>query len=82
MMKKAAAKLGYSHYFLDQSGAIDDDHKPFADAGVEVLDVIDLDYGPSNSFWHTSKDTLDKLSAHSLQVVGDVVFELVRELDS
>jgi len=47
-----------------------------------VLDVIDLDYGPSNGYWHTAKDTLDKLSAHSLQVVADVVFELVRELDS
>jgi len=82
MMKKAAAKLGYSRYFLAESGAIDDDHKPFADAGVEVLDVIDLDYGPSNGYWHTAKDTVDKLSAHSLQVVGDVVFELVRELDS
>lgn len=82
MMKKAAAKLGYSQYFLAESGAIDDDHKPFADAGVEVLDVIDLDYGPSNGYWHTAKDTVDKLSAHSLQVVGDVVFDLVRELDS
>ena len=82
MMKKTAAKLGYSQYFLAESGAIDDDHKPFADAGVEVLDVIDLDYGPSNGYWHTAKDTVDKLSAHSLQVVGDVVFELVRELDS
>jgi len=82
MMKKAAAKLGYSRYVLNESGAIDDDHKPFADAGVEVLDVIDLDYGPSNGYWHTAKDTVDKLSAHSLQVVGDVLFELVRELDS
>ncbi len=81
MVKKAAAKLGYAHYFLEGSGAIDDDHKPFADAGVEVLDVIDLDYGPNNSYWHTAQDTLDKLSARSLEVVGDLVFELVRELD-
>jgi Zn-dependent M28 family amino/carboxypeptidase len=81
MVKKAAAKLGYAHYFFEGSGAIDDDHKPFADAGVEVLDVIDLDYGPSNSYWHTAQDTLDKLSARSFQVVGDLVFELVRELD-
>ena len=43
--------------------------------------MIDLDYGPGNSYWHTAKDTLDKLSARSLQVVGDIVFELVRELD-
>lgn len=81
-VKGIAAKLGYAHYFLEASGAIDDDHKPFADAGVQALDVIDLDYGPGNRYWHTSEDTLDKLSAHSLQVVGDIVFELVRELDS
>jgi len=81
MVKRAAAKLGYTHYFLEGSGAIDDDHKPFADAGAEVLDVIDLDYGPSNSYWHTAQDTLDKLSARSFQVVGDLVFELIRELD-
>jgi glutaminyl-peptide cyclotransferase len=80
-VKAVAAKLGYAHFFLEASGAIDDDHKPFADAGVQVLDVIDLDYGPGNSYWHTAKDTLDKLSARSLQVVGDIVFELVRELD-
>jgi glutaminyl-peptide cyclotransferase len=48
---------------------------------VAVLDVIDLDYGPGNSYWHTVKDTPDKLSAHSLQVVGDVVIALVQELD-
>jgi glutaminyl-peptide cyclotransferase len=80
-MKGVAGKLGYAHYFLEGSGAIDDDHKPFADAGVAVLDVIDLDYGPGNSYWHTVKDTPDKLSAHSLQVVGDVVIALVQELD-
>jgi glutaminyl-peptide cyclotransferase len=80
-VKQVAAKLGYAHFFLETSGAIDDDHKPFADAGVQVLDVIDLDYGPGNSYWHTAQDTLDKLSVRSLQVVGDIVFELVKELD-
>ena len=81
MIKNIATKLGYAQYFLEASGAIDDDHKPFADAGVEVLDVIDLDYGPQNAYWHTASDTLDKLSAHSFQVAGDVVFELVKQLD-
>jgi len=80
-VKAVAVKLGYAHFFLEASGAIDDDHKPFADAGVQVLDVIDLDYGPGNSYWHTAQDTLDKLSVRSLQVVGDIVFELVKELD-
>ena len=81
-VKRIAAKFDYARYFLAAPGAIDDDHKPFADAGVQVLDVIDLDYGPGNRYWHTAEDTLDKLSAHSFQVVGNIVFELVRELDS
>jgi glutaminyl-peptide cyclotransferase len=77
-----AAKLGYSKYFRQESGGgIDDDHKPFVDAGVNAIDIIDLDFGPNNSYWHTAQDTMNKLSAHSLQVVGDVVVELCKELE-
>jgi Zn-dependent M28 family amino/carboxypeptidase len=75
-----AAKLGYSQYFRGASG-IDDDHRPFAELGVRVLDLIDLDYGPNNSYWHTAQDTIDKLSAQSLQVVGDITLQLVKQLD-
>jgi glutaminyl-peptide cyclotransferase len=81
MTQKAAAKVDDSQYFEKTPGAIEDDHKPFAEAGVNVLDLIDFAYGPSNGFWHNEKDTMDKLSAHSLQVVGDVVVELVKNLD-
>jgi Zn-dependent M28 family amino/carboxypeptidase len=82
MVTRIAAKLGDSKYFLPNGGPIDDDHKPFVDAGVNAIDIIDLDYGPNNSYWHTAKDMMDKLSAHSLQVVGDVVTNLVKELES
>jgi Zn-dependent M28 family amino/carboxypeptidase len=81
LTQKAAAKVGDSQYFEKTPGAIEDDHKPFAELGVNVLDLIDFAYGPNNGFWHNEKDTMDKLSAHSLQVVSDVVVELVRELD-
>ncbi len=81
MVTRIAAKLGDSKYFLANGGPIDDDHKPFVDAGVNAIDIIDLDYGQNNSYWHTAKDTMDKLSAHSLQVVGDVVTNLVKELE-
>ena len=74
--------LGDSKYFRRDPGAVDDDHKPFVDAGVNAIDLLDLDYGPQNSYWHTAQDTVDKLSAHSFQVVGDVVVELVRELQN
>ena len=79
-VKAIAAKLGYSGSFGFES-SIDDDHKPFADLGANVIDLIDLDYGPNNSYWHTADDTLDKLSAHSFQVVGEITVALVKQLD-
>jgi glutaminyl-peptide cyclotransferase len=78
---KAAAKLNYSRHFHNDLGAIDDDHRPFAEVGVNVIDLIDFDYGPQQAYWHTAQDTIDKLSAQSLQIVGDVVLEVVKELD-
>ena len=81
MVWQIAARLGYAKYFRHDPGAIEDDHQPFAQAGVNAIDIIDLDYGPNGGYWHTAQDTLDKLSAHSFQVVGDVVSELVKELE-
>ncbi len=78
---RIAARLGDAKYFRRDPTAIDDDHKPFADLGVNVIDIIDLDYGPNGSYWHTAQDTLDKLSVHSFEVVGDVVTALVEELE-
>jgi glutaminyl-peptide cyclotransferase len=82
MTQRAAAKLGYAKHFRQDAGAIDDDHRPFAEVGVNVLDLIDFDYGPNQAYWHTDKDTMDKLSAQSLQIVGEVVLELTKELDA
>jgi hypothetical protein len=45
--------------------------------GVNAADVIDLDY----PYWHTPQDTMDKLSAHSFQVVGDVMLAVIRQLE-
>lgn len=81
-VRKIAQQLGDERYFRKEEGAIDDDHKPFADAGANVIDIIDLDYGPNGSYWHTDQDTSDKLSAHSLQIAGDLVLALVKQLDS
>ena len=82
MVHQIAADLGYSKFFRRDSGAIDDDHKPFSDAGVNAIDIIDLDYGPNGSYWHTASDTMDKLSVHSFQVVGDVILQLVKQLET
>ena len=81
LLWQIAERLGDSKYFRRDPGAIEDDHKPFVDAGVNAIDIIDLDYGPNGAYWHTALDTMDKLSARSLQVVGNVVLELVKELE-
>lgn len=82
LLFQTADRLGYSRYFLkDQLTAIDDDHVPFVNAGVSAVDVIDLDYGPHNSFHHTAQDTLDKCSPQSLQIVGRVVSTMLETLE-
>ncbi len=77
---QTAADLGYGKYFLDDGFATEDDHMPFLQKGVPALDLIDFDYGPANAYWHTEKDTLDKLSAHSFEVVGNVLVAVLRKL--
>jgi glutaminyl-peptide cyclotransferase len=76
-----AAKLGDSQYFHKEVGGIDDDHIPFINAGVNAIDLIDFSYGPNNAYWHTDKDTMDKLSSHSFQVLGEVVLGVVTDLE-
>jgi glutaminyl-peptide cyclotransferase len=74
-----AARLGYGQIFVREETSIDDDHVSFLRRGVPAVDVIDLE--TSASYWHTPQDTLDKLSARSLAVVGHVFLESVRELE-
>jgi len=76
-----AERLGYGKHFLQYDSSVEDDHIPFLRRGVNALDIIDLDYGPNNSYWHTDKDTGDKLSAESFQIVGRVMLETLKELE-
>jgi Zn-dependent M28 family amino/carboxypeptidase len=78
LVRQAAKKFGYSNYFFKTSNEISDDHQPFVRRGVPSIDIIDLDYGPNNSYHHTDKDTMDKISAHSLTIDGDVFMETIR----
>ncbi len=72
--RKADDDLHYSKYFIPQPGQfIIDDHIPLLNAGLHVIDVIDYDY----PYHHTPEDTFDKVSAASLQIVGDVALSLV-----
>ncbi len=70
-----ADELGYGKIFRPTVGyTITDDHIPLLEAGIRAIDVIDFDYPP----WHTADDTIDKVSAESLQIVGDIAVALVR----
>jgi Zn-dependent M28 family amino/carboxypeptidase len=73
----SAARLGHSRYFLNDPMPVEDDHVPFLKAGVAAALLIDFDYPP----WHTADDTLDKVSARSLAVVGDVVLDALPSIE-
>ncbi len=81
LVGQAAHKFGYDRYFFQREMAVEDDHLPFVARGVPSIDVIDLDYGPDNSYHHTAQDTMDKVSARSLTIDGDVFMETIRLID-
>jgi glutaminyl-peptide cyclotransferase len=84
---ETAADLGYSKYFINSpKGGVTDDHLPFLKKGLRVIDVLDIDYCSSGincggdqlrNYHHTMQDTIDKVSARSLQIVGDVAVTLL-----
>ena len=80
-LMEAATRLGEQSHFFAYSTAVSDDHVPFRNIGVPVLDIIDIDYGYNNVFHHTAQDTVDKLSTKSLQIIGSTTLETVRILD-
>lgn len=60
--------------FVAETTLVEDDHLPFLRAGIPAVDIIDLEYPDATMrYWHTAEDTLDKVSAQSMQVVGDVL---------
>lgn len=75
---KTAARLGYGDIFVGQEQTISDDHQPFLDRGLPAVDLID--YNGFIPYWHTTQDTLDKVSPRSLAIVGYVILESVSEL--
>jgi glutaminyl-peptide cyclotransferase len=78
-----ADHLGYESVFVPHDVSVIDDHGPFLKRGVPAVDVIDfVDYRTSNTwvYWHTTQDTMDKLSPRSMAIVGFVILESVREL--
>ena len=80
LVRQSARKFGDDDFFQTDE-AVEDDHLPFVERGVPSIDLIDLDYGPNNSYHHTAQDTLDKISARSLAIDGDVIMETIRLID-
>jgi len=65
-----AQELGYESKFIPEyKHSMLDDHTPFVQAGIPAVDIIDFDY----PYWHTVQDTPDKVSAESLQIVGETL---------
>ena len=86
LVDQAAKQEGDQSYFFASTNAIEDDHLPFVERGVPCADLIDYDYGPHSfmlpdGYHHTAQDTMDKISAHSLTVVGQTVLETIHLLN-
>ena len=73
----AADALQVRDHFTYYEDAVLDDHTPLNEAGIPTIDLIDFDYPP----WHTAADTIDKLSADSLRIVGAVTLRYLVEMN-
>jgi hypothetical protein len=76
-IRKAAKAAGIT---LKDAGEIIDDHLPFASYNRQVANLIDFEFGPNHSYWHTPEDTLDKISASSLGKTAALIRHLIEEL--
>lgn len=79
---RQARRIGAGAAFCNYDQEIEDDDTEFRAAGLPAADLIDFHYGPDNAYWHTPQDTLDKVSARSLGIVGSVTLAVVRALDA
>jgi hypothetical protein len=80
---EASAELGYRNHFSYMNSDMSDDHLPFLMAGIPSIDLIDYEFGSApglNDYWHTDKDTLDKISSRSLEVVGQTILKALPKI--
>jgi Zn-dependent M28 family amino/carboxypeptidase len=94
----AAKDLGYSRYFFQYESGITDDHVEFLNVGIPAVDVVDAQFGRMGpqfdritsthlsvgmgEFHHANTDTMDKVSADSLNIVGRTILYTVELLDN
>ncbi len=79
----ASRAAGFRDYFAYGGNGVLDDHVAFMRAGIPAVDLIDFEFGSGpglNDYWHTEKDTLDKISPRSLEIVGMTTLRLIELL--
>jgi len=86
LLAQAAKNTGHASSVFKNQTTVSDDHLPFKQRNVPVLDIIDIDYGPHTSqspdgYHHTAQDTMDKISPKSLQISADLFLEMIRLVD-
>jgi glutaminyl-peptide cyclotransferase len=68
-----ADSLGLTEFSDSVGTHVIDDHLPFLFNGIPAVDIIDFDY----AYWHTVEDTMDKVSAESLERIGRLMVALI-----
>ncbi len=73
---ESAEELGHRSKVGISPNYITDDHIPLnIAAGIPTIDLIDFDF----DYWHTPGDTIDRISAESLEITGKVTLLLVEK---
>ena len=79
LYQESVKALGFSKNRWGVShGPIYDDHVPFQDKRVKVINLIDDFY--DGSWWHTEKDNMSILSADSMKESGQMALHLIQQL--
>lgn len=78
------AKKRRSPYFIHETGnAVSDDHVMLNQQGIKTINIIDVnlvgntDPNPRRQYWHTSQDTIENISSHTLADIGNVLLDFI-----
>ena len=80
---KAAEDEGFPGKVVEMDELVKDDHVAFQNLGFRAVDLIDFDYGSApglNDYWHTERDTMDKVSVESLRISGRLICRMIESL--
>lgn len=78
----AARDIGLGKHVGGKSMEVRDDHVPFLMERVRAVNLIDFDYGPNNSYWHTAKDVPENCSKESLDAIGKIALRGLESIET